>query len=83
MSYSRWSNSDWYTYWMCQPRETENRDSSIFEICGIKSFTAKEIRDDIKSCLLQVENLEHSNDLIELEGYMLEFLQDVDEEYPL
>jgi hypothetical protein len=46
MSYSRWSNSIWYTFWtsaspQCDFRwpTKQLRDSQLFEICGIPSYT--------------------------------------------
>lgn len=49
MSYSRWSNSLWYTYWSSTSSNTIN--DQVFEICGVTSFTYKEIIDDIEKCL--------------------------------
>jgi hypothetical protein len=57
MSYSRWSNSCWYTYWCCPENGdgfNENRNNAIFEICGCARFTAKELRDDIDACMAKV-----------------------------
>lgn len=89
MSYSRWLNSYWYTYW--QYRGDENRDNAMFAICTIETFTAKQIRDDIDWCLAQVtksccERKEFkrqptTSEMAELRGYMLEFLDDIEQEY--
>ena len=52
MSYSRWGNSYWYTYWRAfYDPELENRNNAIFEISGVGSFTAAEIRKNINLCL--------------------------------
>ena len=95
MSYSRWGASCWYTFWACQDDATENRDTSIFEICGIASFTAAELRADIEKCLNTACNGELGHvstaapsvpsvpdDREELRGYMSRFLAEVGKTYP-
>ncbi len=91
MSYSRWGESRWYTFWACQDDATENRDTAIFEICADASFTAAELRADIKTCVdlaAATEELRHDGPRVpdqerqELQGYMADFLADVDEVYP-
>lgn len=90
MSYSRFSNSEWYTFW-CVPDEgvTENRDNAKFEICPFTTFTASELRNDIEGCLNVVREMELYSggnpselDMDELRVYMLRFLKDVDAAYP-
>jgi hypothetical protein len=65
MSYSRWSNSIWYTYWTssysedCEFKLPTKRlkDNQFFEICdfgGRLVFSYKEISEDVNSCLLKV-----------------------------
>ena len=52
MSYSRWSNSIWYTYWSASSKE--GKDNQVFEICDLgcsHSFTYKQLKEDIDSCL--------------------------------
>jgi len=94
MSYSRWGGSYWYTFWCVQPEGVkETRDNAIFEICTVASFTAKQIRDDIDACLAEVTRRCHDNenwrekpktsDMIELREYMMEFLEDMEQRYPL
>jgi hypothetical protein len=52
MSYSRWINSFWYTYWACPAEEyKDSRDAQRFDICGIKSYTYKELKDDLDGCI--------------------------------
>ena len=88
MSYSRWGESRWYTFWACQEEETENRDTSLFEICTVASFAASELRADIDACLAkavaaeQVRGMVADDEIEELRGYMLEFLDAVDNAYP-
>jgi len=84
MSYSRWGSSDWYTFWCSSSEEIETKDNAIFEICGVTRFTAKELRNDIKSCLATVKELQPNadeEDIDELSIYMRRFLKDVDKEY--
>ena len=99
MSYSRWGNSFWYTYWVVAPGE-ETRDNALFDVCGVALFTAKELREDMDICLGEVKDSrrmaegieeqkalchdeEPEGDIEELHGYMLEFLKDIDEKYPV
>ena len=82
MSYSRWSNSCFYTFW-CASKAT-CRDEEIFDVCAVKSFTYKELVDDIDACITDIKNIETDHteeELKELKGYMLEFIEDVKEEY--
>jgi hypothetical protein len=52
MSYSRWLTSSWYTYWACPHKDHEHeRDAQRFDICGIKSYTYKELKDDLDGCI--------------------------------
>jgi len=89
MSYSRWSNSKWYTYWCVAPERTiEDRDNAIFSICSTMDFSAKQIREDINDCLALVANYANSEygeltseHIDELGGYMVDFLIEVDLEY--
>lgn len=82
MSYSRWGGSDWYTYWQVQDKATEDRDTAIFTICAVTSFTAKELRDDMDACMEKVAAEDTAGDIDELRGYAREFLADIDSEYP-
>lgn len=83
MSYSRWSNSDWYTFWRTLPSgEVETKDNAIFDICGLMTFTAKELRDDLEGCLKKVHEKEPEGDIEELKIYIGRFLEDVDKEFP-
>jgi hypothetical protein len=43
MSYSRWGNSVFYTYWAIS--DSNERDGQIFDICGVKSYTYREIKE--------------------------------------
>ena len=82
MSYSS-INSKWYTFWRALPSdEVETRDNAIFDIFGVTSFTAKELREDLESCLKKVREEVPEGDLEELKIYIKRFLKDVDEVFP-
>lgn len=91
MAYSRWLESYWYTYWCVFMGEgTEDRDNARFEICAIRSFTAKELRDDLEACItLALEACKNNtyqpieSEIEDLRDFMREFLEDVEEKYPL
>jgi len=87
MSYSRWSNSRWYTFWCVHPRDQiETRASAIFEVCDVRQFNAAELRKDIDQCVEQACAISGGDvskeEAAELKSYMLDFLQDVDGRYP-
>ena len=71
MSYSRWSNSRFYTFWCSS--SGMGRDEKVFDVCGDKSFTYKELKDDIEGCLRAIRGIDP-----ELRGYMNEFIVDVE-----
>lgn len=83
MSYSRWSHSEWYTFWHVHPRgKVETRDNAIFDICGLMTFTAKELREDLEACLEKVHEKQPNGNIEELKLYIKRFLEDVEEEFP-
>jgi hypothetical protein len=84
MSYSRWSNSVWYTYWCSS--DAKKREDEVFDVCGERSFTYQELTEDIDKCLELIKNDKDKGsvtqeELDELKGYMLEFIEDVKKEY--
>jgi len=88
LSYSRWGSrgsGHWYTFRRAPSTdELATRDNALFAICDVCTFTAKELRDDIKACLNIVAKkdlLADKDKLDELCIYMSEFLKDVDEAY--
>ncbi len=86
MAYSRWGGSCWHTFWCVHPSgEKETSDNALFEICGLCQFTAKELRDDIETCLNTVRDIASYADnekIDELRTYIAEFLEDVKIAYP-
>ena len=58
MSYSRWSNSVWYTFWSSSsPKGLFSKEDQIFEICDSHSYfiTYREIVQDVDKVLQQVK----------------------------
>lgn len=69
MSYSRWSNSKWYTFY--------NTDDK-FEVCGEAVFTYIQLKERRKTCLALIKKKTDATDeeLEELEQYIDWFIQD-------
>jgi len=56
MSYSRWGNSVWYTYW-CST-ESKKRDDQLFDICGTHAFTYGELKTrGIDGCIEKLKDI--------------------------
>lgn len=58
MSYSRWSNSVWYTFWSSSsPKGLFSKKDQVFEICDSHSYfiTYREIVQDVDKVLQQVK----------------------------
>lgn len=91
VSYSRWGNSVWYTYWATSG--PKHRDGQIFIVAGVATTTYGEMKEDfdgvlakiiakaldpqVFACLKEVTQ----NQTDELARYMKVFMLDVDEEY--
>jgi hypothetical protein len=86
MSYSRWGNSYWYTFW--------DSKTDSFEICGVTNIGYFSLKKDIDECIrhlkYRLEEIDKKNTLIrlpteieyqELKSYMLQFINDFEEEY--
>jgi len=90
MAYSRWIGSRWFTYWAEPDDGPENRDTALFEICGVATFTAAELRAHLQACVdkaAQIEELRSGETIdvrerSELIECMREFLDEVDTLYP-
>ena len=48
MSYTRWPDSRWYTYWTGDSIKIQ---TELLEICGVTSFTFTELRTRPQECL--------------------------------
>lgn len=95
MSYSRWSNSRWYTYW--HATESQFAEDQVLSVDCDFLFSYLELKYNIEGCLKQVserfsgyrkqqgqkkirgQKRRKIKDLAELKGYMLEFVQDVED----
>jgi len=68
MSYSRWSNSVWYTFWSGYD---SCANDARFEICDFSaglSFTYREIKEDVDACIVHVRDYyskEHDREVID------------------
>jgi len=87
MAYSRWGASRWYTYWACQDKATENRDTALFEVNCLHYFSAAELRRDIDGCIDKAAAGDEGGDVTdgdreELRQYVRMFLEEVDKAYP-
>ena len=57
MSYSRWSNSTWYTYWHCgEEKDRHVMDKQLFDVCGVMMFTYKELAEDLDGCIARLKH---------------------------
>ena len=87
MSYSRWINSQFYTYW-CSSK-VYNKQDELFachtSIDGQYMFTYTEVTEFIKAphtLRNRIKDVELSDaEVTEITGYMEEFVRDVDIEY--
>ena len=84
MSYSRWSNSSWYTFWSstCESDAVEDQVLSLwYSLDQTKDWTWEEIRHWTVADIL--ENYIHitEDEAIEAYKYIQQWLRDVEEEY--
>lgn len=70
MSYSRWSDSVWYTY---------ADVNGGFTVCGHKTFSDQELK-DLEKCIQFFRDFKvyTETELTELKGYMQEYLDESD-----
>lgn len=56
MSYSRWSNSIWYTFWTTASPNNKRIDQ-LFEICDFPQllFTYSQLTEDLDKCISEVK----------------------------
>ena len=87
MSYSRWINSSFYTYW-CSSKVYDKQDELFAghaSLDGQHMFTYAECKEFIQEpqkILSRIKEIEITSDeLTELTGYMSEFVSDVDLSY--
>ena len=87
MSYSRWINSNFYTYW-CSSKVYDFKDELFAvhtDLEGQYMFTYSECKQFIEEPFELVSRITSTSlsddDVKELTGYMKEFIHDVDLEY--
>ena len=87
MSYSRWINSQFYTYW-CSSKVYDKHDELFAchaSLDGQHMFTYTECKEFIEEPFTLVSRIKDvsltDDDVRELTGYMSEFISDVDLSY--
>jgi len=86
MSYSRWSRSQFYTYW-CSSK-AERKEDELFA-CHVDLETqvmityeeCKRIEDSLISIKGKINQIKDDEEATELQGYIKEFISDVDHKY--
>jgi hypothetical protein len=85
MSYSRWGNSRWYTFWSAT--DSDRREDQVFDVDCSFQFKYSELKKDRQACLRKVraeygelDKWELDEAYAELERYMLEFMKDVEDD---
>ena len=87
MSYSRWVNSKFYTYWASKGG-VENKKDEVFlvhhDLIAYRGFTYSECKKmigDILKIKGKLNFIDNDKEAEELQGYMKQFIEDVDKEY--
>ena len=86
MSYSRWINSPFYTYWCAS--KAERKEDELFA-CHVDLETqvmityeeCKRIENSLISIKGKINQIEDDEEATELQGYIKEFISDVDHKY--
>ncbi len=85
MSYSRWSNSFWYTYGTGS--DTGLKKDEGFDVCGVAWFTYRQLTKNKTECLCKVTEKAKPpptpSQVAELAGYMSLFIKETDYDYSL
>ena len=86
MSYSRWLNSKFYTYWCIS--EAKNKNDEMFivhsDLKVYQKFTYVECKELIESRIKlkgRMNSIDNDEEAEELQNYMKRFITDVDKEY--
>ena len=87
MSYSRWVNSKFYTYWASK-NEVYDKGDEVFlvhhDLTSYRGFTYTECKGmigDILKIKGKLNFIDNDLEAEELQGYMERFVADVDKEY--
>ena len=86
MSYSRWLDSTFYTYWCATDAKNKNDEvfmchTEIYKYYRIKYTECKRIIENLTAIQGKINEIVGDEDAIELQGYIKEFVKDVDKEY--
>ena len=86
MSYSRWVNSCFYTYW-CSSKAERKEDELFACHVDLESQTmityeeCKKIEDSLISIKGKINQIEDDEEATELQEYIKQFIKDVDHKY--
>ena len=86
MSYSRWIDSTFYTYWCLSDVKNKNDEvfvchTDIYKSYRFKYMECKRLVEDLTVLKGKLNEIEGDEDAIELQGYIKKFVKDVDKEY--
>ena len=86
MSYSRWLDSTFYTYWYATDAKNKNDEvfichTDIYKCYRFKYTECKRIVGDLTAIKGKINEIKGDEDAIELQGYIKEFVKHVDKEY--
>ncbi len=87
MSYSRWLDSKFYTYWAAHNNVYDKGDEVFIvhhDLTTYRGFTYSECKDmlgDILKIKGKMNFVDNDEEAKELQGYMERFIVDVDKEY--
>ena len=86
MSYSRWIDSTFYTYWCLSDAKNKNDEvfmchTDIYKCYKFKYTECKRLVENITAIKGQINEIEGDGDATELQSYMKKFVKDVDKEY--
>ena len=86
MSYSRWIDSIFYTYWCVSDAKNKNDEvfichTDIYKCYKFKYIECKRIVGDLTAIKGKINEIKGDEDAMELQGYIKEFVKNVDKEY--
>ena len=86
MSYSRWIDSTFYTYWCLSDAKNKKDElfmchTDIYKCYKFKYTECKRLVENITAIKGQINEIEGDGDATELQSYMKKFVKDVDKEY--